>query len=119
MAGLTTYPASNKSLSATVGYAILQAFVQGYLTNAQVVAATSADDLIANVNAAVVTPGGEPDARRLSIARSLKVGQGLGDLSDSRVAAATSANDLAVTYTWCSDDPNASVTGHLGVSIYG
>jgi hypothetical protein len=119
MAGLTTYPASNRVLSATVGYAILQAFVQGYLTNSNVTGAATADELIAFVNAAVVTPGGEADAQRNSIARSLKVGQALGDLSDSRVAAATSANDLAVTYTWCSDDPNASVTGHLGVSIFG
>lgn len=119
MAGLSTYPSSNRQVSASVGYAILQAFVGGFLTNAQVVAATGADDLIANVQAAVVSPGGEADAQRLSIVNSLKVGKALGDLSDVRVAAATSANDLAITYTWCSDDPAASVTGHLGTNIYG
>jgi len=117
MAGLSTYNASNRPTSAMVGYAILQGFVQGYITNAQVVAATSADDLIANVNAAIVTPGAEADAQRNSIARALKVGQALGDLSDARVQAATSANDLALTYTWVSDDANASVTGHLGVNL--
>jgi hypothetical protein len=117
MAGLSTYPNSNRPTSALVGYAILQAYVQGYLTNSNVTSATSADDLIANVNAAVVTPGGEADAQRNAIARALKVGQGLGDLSDARVAAATSANDLALTYTWVSDDANASVTGHLGPNL--
>lgn len=119
MAGLATYQTSNRQLSASVGYAILQAFVAGYLTNAQVVAATSADDLIANVNNAVVGPGAGAGAQRISIARALKIGQSLGDLSDARVQAATSANDLAITYTWASSDPGASVTGHLGVGIFG
>lgn len=117
MAGLSTYPASNRPTSALVGYAILQAYVQGYLTNAQVVAATTAQDLIDNVNAAVVSPGGEPFSQRNSIARAIAEGKSLGDFSDARVAAATSANDLAVTYTWVSDDPNASVTGHLGPDL--
>jgi len=117
MAGLTTYPKSNQQASADVGYAILQAYVQGYLTNAQVVAATTAQDLIDAVNAAVVTPGGESFSQRNSIARALAVGKALGDLSDARVAAATSANDLALTYTWVNLDPNASVTGHLGVNL--
>ncbi len=117
MAGLATYPKSNQQASADVGYAILQAFVQGYLTNSQVTGAATADELIAFVNAAVVAPGGESYSQRNSIARALKVGQALGDLSDARVAAATSANDLAVTYTWVSNDPAASVTGHLGVNL--
>jgi hypothetical protein len=117
MPGLSTYNSAYRQQSADVGYAILQAFVQGYLTNAQVVAATSADDLIAAVNAAAVAPGGESNAQRNSIARALAVGKQLGDLSDARVAAATSANDLALTYTWVSNDPNASVTGHLGVNL--
>ena len=51
------------------------------------------------------------------IARAIAVGKALGDLSDVRVAAATSANDLAVTYTWVSSDAAASVTGHLGVNL--
>ena len=117
MPGLNTYNSMFQVQSAQVGYAILQAFVQGYLTNAQVVAATSADDLIADVNAAVVAPGGESNAQRNSITRALALGKALGDLSDARVAAATSANDLALTYTWVSNDPNASVTGHLGTNL--
>jgi len=117
LSGLTTYTKDNQQTSALVGYAILQAFVQGYLTNAQVVAATSAQDLIDNVNAAVVAPGGESPAQRLAITRALAEGKALGDLSDTRVQAATSANDLALTYTWVSLDPLASVTGHLGPNL--
>ena len=119
MAGLYTYPQGERVLSASVGYAILQAFVQGFLTNANVTSATTAQDLIDAVNAAVVGPGAEANKQRLDIVKAIERGKAIGDLSDSRVAAATSANDLAVTYTWCSDDPNASVSGHLGVGIYG
>lgn len=118
MAGLTTYVNSTRQLSAQVGYAILQSKPQGYLSDTQVQNATSADDLIANVNAAVVAPGAESPAQRLNITKALAVGKQIGDLSDARVAAATSVNDLAVTYTWVSEDANASVTGHLGVGIY-
>ncbi len=117
MSGLSTYPKSEQRVSADVGYAILQAYVQGYLTNANVTSATTAQDLIDAVNAAVVSPGGESFSQRNSIARAIAVGKALGDLSDARVAAATSANDLAVTYTWVSNDPNASTTGHLGVNL--
>mgnify|MGYP001590979789 CR=1 FL=1 len=119
MAGLTTYNASNQTLSMSVGYAILQAFAQGYLTNSNVTGAATADELIAFVNAAVVAPGAESPTQRQDIAKALAVGKALGDLSDARVAAATSAQDLALTYTWCSLDPNASVTGHLGIGVLG
>lgn len=118
MAGLSSYPASNRQLSAQVGYSILQAGKQGYLTDAQVQSATSADDLIADVVAAVVAPGGESPAQRTDIAKALKTGQNLGDLSDARVQAATSVFDLASTYTWVSDDA-AIATGHLGPNFYG
>lgn len=117
MAGLSTYPASNKTVSAQVGYSILQAGKQGYLTDGGVQSATSADDLIALVNSAVVTPGGESPAQRLNIARALAEGKALGDLSDARVAAATGVSDLAITYTWVSEDPAAS-NGHLGPDFF-
>lgn len=117
MAGLTSYPTSNQMVSQRVGYAILQAGKQGYLTDAGVQGATSADDLIALVNGAVVTPGGESPAQRLSIAKAIQEGKNLGDLSDARVAAATGVSDLAITYTWVSQDP-AAATGHLGVGIF-
>lgn len=118
MAGLLTYPISNRVVSAMVGYAILQAGKAGYLTDVQVAAATSGQDLIDDVNAAVVTAGAESYAQRLSIARSIQEGVNLGDLSAARVQAATGVSDLALTYTWASDDP-ATATGHLGVNIYG
>jgi hypothetical protein len=117
MPGLATYPTSERQTSALVGYAILQAYVQGYLTNSNVTSATTAQDLIDAVNAAVVSPGAESSSQRTAITRALAEGKALGDLSDARVQAATSANDLAVTYTWVSDDPNASVTGHLGPNL--
>ena len=118
MAGLLSYPSSNKPVSAMVGYAILQAGKQGYLTDTTVQAATSADDLIALVNGAIVAPGAESYAQRLSIAKSIQEGINLGDLSTTRVQAATSVSDLAITYTWVSDDP-AAATGHLGVGVFG
>ena len=117
MPGLTTYPNSNRQVSAMVGYSILQAGVQGYLTATQIQNATSADDLIANVNAAVVTPGGESPAQRLNIARALAEGKSLGDLSDSRVQGATSVQTLA-ELTWVDTDPAYS-NGHLGPSFFG
>lgn len=115
MPGLTTYNQGNQRVSMDVGYAILQAGVQDYLTDTQIQNATSADDLIANVNAAVVTAGSESYSQRNSIARALKVGQGLGDLSDSRVQGATSVQTLA-ELTWVTLDPNYT-NGHLGVNL--
>lgn len=117
MSGLTTYNNSNRPTSALVGYAILQSGVAGYLTTALITAATGVDDLIADVNAAVVAPGAEADAQRLSIAKSLREGGNLGDLSDTRVQGATTVQSLA-ELTWITDDP-AYLTGHLGVNIYG
>jgi uncharacterized protein YerC len=116
MAGLLTYPSSNRQASADVGFAILQAGVQGYLTNSAVTGAATAQDLIDFVNAAVVAPGAESFSQRNSIARAIQEGKNLGDLSDARVAAATSISDLAQTYTWVSDYP-ASLTGQLGPNL--
>lgn len=116
MSGLATYPASNRTVSAQVGYSILQAGVQGFLTNTQIQNATSADDLIANVNAAVVAPGAEANSQRLNIARALAEGKALGDLSDSRVQGATSVQTLA-ELTWVDQDP-AYATGHLGPDFF-
>jgi predicted RecA/RadA family phage recombinase len=117
MAGLSTYANYQRVISERVGYAILQAGKQGYLTDTLVQNATSGQDLIDDVNAAVVAPGAESPAQRLSIARSIQEGINLGDLSTTRVQAATSVSDLAITYTWVSNDPAAS-NGHLGVNIF-
>lgn len=116
MPGLATYNVSNRVVSMQVGYAILQAGTQEYLTDAGVQGATSADDLIALVNSAIVTTGSESPAQRLSIARSIQEGKNLGDLSDARVAAATGVEDLA-SKTWVDSDP--AFPTHLGVNIYG
>ena len=111
MSGLLTYPSSNRIVSQHVGYAILQAGVQGYLTTALVTAATSAQDLIDDVNAAVVGPGAESFSQRNAIARAIQEGANLGDLSASRVQGATTVQSLA-ELTWVTDDP-AYLTGHL------
>lgn len=116
MSGLVTYPASNRVVSENVGYALRQAGVQGFLTDSNVTGATSGQDLIDLVNAAVVSPGAEANTQRLSITRAIQEGVNLGDLSATRVQAATSLADL-VDKTWCTaDDPN---TAHLGVGIFG
>lgn len=117
MSGVLTYPSSERVLSASVGYSILQAGKQGFLTDATVAAATSADDLIASVNAAVVAPGAEAGAQRLNIANAIARGKALGDLSDSRVQGATTPVTLA-ELTFVTEDPSYS-SGHLGVGIYG
>ena len=116
MAGLTTYNNAYRQQSAGVGFAILQAGVQGYLTNTQVAAATSGQDLIDNVYAAVVSPGAESFSQRNSIARAIQEGVNLGDLSTARVQAATTVSDLAQTYTWVSDYPG-SLTGQLDTNL--
>lgn len=115
MSGLANYNQSNRPTSALVGYAVLQAGKQGYLTNTTVAAATSADDLIASVNSAVVSAGAASPAQRNSIARAIKEGQALGDFSDSRVQGATSPTTLA-ELTWVTSDP-AYATGHLGPNL--
>jgi len=114
VAGLSTYPISLQVQSADVGYAIMQGGKQAYYTDAQVVAATSLQDIIDIVNAAVVSPGAESQAQRTSIARALAVGGALGDLSTVRVQAATSIQNLA-EQTWVTNDPN--YVTHLGVNL--
>ena len=115
MSGIATYPASNRPTSALCGYAVLQAGVAGYLTTAGITAATSADDLIALVLGAVVSPGAESFAQRNSIARAIKEGEYLGDFSAARVQGATTPLSLA-ELTWATDD--ASIyTGHLGPNL--
>ena len=119
MAGLSTYTNGQRQQSADVGYAIEQAGIQGYLTDTQVQNATTAQDLIDDVNAAVVGPGAESYSQRNSIARAIAIGKALGDLSDARVQAATGYNDLALNYTWLDQDPRAGTSsgGHLGVNL--
>lgn len=98
-----------------VGYSLRQAGIAGYLTNTLVAAATTAEDLVADVQAAVVTPGAESPAQRQNIIAAIREGARLGDLSDSRIQAATTVEDL-VQDTWASED---TAPGHLGPGIFG
>jgi hypothetical protein len=83
-------------LSQLAGYGVRRAGVVGILTNAQVVAATSAEDLEAIVQAGPpATVHAEYEVEALMTDRSLKFGKALGDFSDTRVQAATSVEDLA------------------------
>lgn len=113
MSGLLTYHQSNRPTSALVGYALRQAGKQGYLTNTQVAAATTAEDLVNNVNAAVVSAGAASPSQRQSIVAAIREGARLGDLSDSRIQAATTVEGLAQE-TWLSSD---SDTTHLGPNL--
>ncbi len=112
MSGLNTYREAERQTSQLCGFGIRQAGVQGYLTDAQVVAATTVQDLIDDVNNAIVSPGAEADSQRNSITRSLSEGAQLGDLSDARIQAATTVVGLA-NLTWASDTPD----GDLGVNL--
>lgn len=102
MSGLLTYNQSLRPTSQLVGLALRQSFIQLYLTNTQVANATTAQDLIDAVNAAIVGPGSEAGAQRESIVRAIREGAAIGDLSDARIQAATTVEDL-VQDTWASD----------------
>jgi len=82
--------------SAMNGYGVRRAGVIGIITDAQVVAATSAEDLEVIVEAGL--PGtihSEYEVEQFNTDRALKFGDALGDFSDTRVAAATGYEDLA------------------------
>lgn len=83
-------------ISQLAGYGVRRAGTIGLLTNAQVVSATSAEDLEAIVEAALLaTVHEEYSVQQLMVDRSLKFGDAIGDFTDARVAAATSVEDLA------------------------
>lgn len=115
MSGLLTYTNDNRETSALCGYAVLQAGVQGYLTTAGITAATSAQDLIDLVNAAVVAAGSESPAQRNAIARAIQEGANLGDFSATRVQSATTPLSLA-ELTWATQNP-AIYNGFLGPNL--
>ena len=85
-----------REVSALAGYGIRRAGVIGILTNANVTGAATAEDLEAIVEAGLPgTVHSEYEVEQLITDRSLKFGDAIGDFSDSRVAAATSVEDLA------------------------
>ena len=112
MSGLLTYSQSERPTSQLVGLALRQAFVQLFLTNTQVAAATTAQDLIDDVNAAIVGPGSEANGQRESIVRAIGRGAALGDLSDARIQAATTVEGL-VQETWASELPTSILGPNL------
>lgn len=101
-------------ISSIAGYGVREAGVIGALTDAQVVAATSADDLVTDLDSPPGTVHAEYDFLVLNAQRSLQLGKALGDFTDARVAAATTVEGLA-------EDTNAGdETGaldHVGPTI--
>lgn len=102
------------ALSRLGGYGVRRAGVVGILSNAQVIAATSAEDLEAIVEGDLPgTVHSEYELIRLETDLALKRGDAIGDFTDARVAAATGVENLAeATYAGDESDLN-----HLGPFI--
>lgn len=100
-------------LSALVGYSIRRAGVDSILSNAQVLAATNADGLIANAGSPPGTMHAEYEFEAVETQIALRFGKALGDFTDARVQAALTVAGL-VASTNANDDPDS---GHLGPRI--
>jgi hypothetical protein len=70
--------------------------------------------LVADVQGAIVPAGSEAEPQRQNIIAAIREGARLGDLSDARIQAATTVEDL-VQDTWASEFP----TGYLGPTLFG
>lgn len=101
------------ALSALAGYGVRQAGVAGLLTDAQVAAATSAEDLVDDLDTFPGTSHIENEFTSLNAQLALKRGDALGDFSDSRIAAATTPQEVS-ELTTADDEADA---GHLGPRI--
>lgn len=112
MSGLATLHEDARKLSALTGYGVRQAGIDVLLTDAQVVAATTVADLIANVEAAVVHE--EFYNQKLQTIKALRVGAMQGEYSDARIQAATTVAGLALE-TWLSQS-DADLS-HIGVPM--
>lgn len=113
MAAQTNLHASEQPTSALIGYNVRRAGVLDFISNANVVAATGVDDLIDNVEAAFAPA--EYDVMKQRVIRALRFGKANGDLSDARVAAATTVEELA-DLTWAAEDDD---NNHLGPGMIG
>lgn len=100
-------------LSSLAGYGVRQAGIVGTLTNAQVVAAATAEELVAILDTVPGTVHAEYEFSALNSQRSLQRGDAIGDFSDTRVAASTSVENLAEK-TNAADENDL---GHLGPFI--
>lgn len=105
--------AEDEIISAISGYGVREAGVLGALTNAQVVAATSAEDLVTDLDTPPGTVHAEYDFLVLNAQRSLQVGDALGDFSDARIAACTTVEEVA-ELTTAADE---SSLDHVGPTI--
>lgn len=85
----------NEIISAIAGYGVREAGVLGLLTDAQVVAATSAEDLETILDTMPGTVHAEYEFLALNARRSLEVGDALGDFTDARIQAATTVEGVA------------------------
>lgn len=101
MAGLITLHEDARKLSALTGYGVRQAGIVALLTDAQVAAATTVEDLVANVQAAIGHE--ELGNQKLQTIKALRVGAMQGEYSDARIQAATTVAGLALE-TWASQD---------------
>lgn len=93
MAAQTGLHASEQPTSQRIGFNLRRAGVLGLYTNTQIAAATSIDDLITNINAAVVHESNVPFKQQAI--RALRFGKANGDLSDSRVQGVATYEELA------------------------
>lgn len=108
-----TLHAENEIISAISGYGVREAGVIGALTDAQVVAASGASDLITDLDTPPGTVHAENDFLVLNAQRSLQVGKAIGDFTDARVDSCSTVEQVA-ELTVAADE--ASLT-HVGPTI--
>lgn len=102
-----------EALSALAGYGVRQAGVAGLITDAEVAAATSAEDLVEDLDSFPSTSHIENEFTALNAQLALKRGDALGDFSDSRIAAATTPQEVSLLTT-AADEADLA---HLGPRI--
>lgn len=100
-------------LSSLAGYGVRAAGVAGLLSDAEVAAATSAESLVTDLDSFPGTSHIENEFTSLNAQLALKRGDALGDFSDSRIAAATTVEEVA-SLTTAEDEADQR---HLGPRI--
>lgn len=100
-------------LSSEAGYGVRQAGVAGLITDAQVVAAGSAEELETILDTIPGIVHAENEFTALNAQRALARGDAIGDFTDARVAASTGYENLAEK-TNAADETDL---GHLGTRI--
>lgn len=108
-----TLHAEYDALSALAGYGVRQAGVAGLITDSEVAAAASAEDLVDDLDSFPGTSHIENEFTALNAQLALKRGDALGDFSDSRIAAATTPQEVSLLTTAADEADEA----HLGPRI--